>query len=110
MKLGKIVLSFAFALLLTGVALAGSLENYKDDGYIGEMSNGLLGVVTSSAPKEAKSLVKEINEERLERYQTVARKNGISLEQTQKLAGKKLISQTPSGGWIQKPSGEWIQK
>ena len=110
MTLKKTFLSLAFTALLSTAAFAATIDDYKAKGYIGETSMGMLGVVTSSAPADVKRFVKETNDERLERYKAVAQKNGISLEQTQKLAGQKLIRQSGNGEWVQKPSGEWVQK
>jgi len=96
------------ALSITFSAWAISLEQAKQQGLVGEMSNGYLGIVVESS--EVSSLVSEVNEKRKSIYINLARKNKITLQQITALAGKKAIAKTQSGHFIQNASGKWIKK
>ena len=92
------------------VAFALSLHEAKAKGYLGEMPNGYLGIVTASAPATAKSLMNNINQKRKQKYQDIARRNGTRLEAVEALAGKTAIKKTKPGDYIKLPSEQWIQK
>ena len=94
------MLSFSVAAL--------DLSDAKEQGLIGEQSNGLLGVVESSA--QVKALVADINAKRLAKYKQLAEKNGMSLDQVSILAGEKTTKKTPAGQYIQNSSGQWVVK
>ncbi len=105
----KLLLATAFTIGLTAQAFAGNLDTYKSQGLVGETTMGLVAPVAAASPEVA-AFVDELNAKRLEKYKSVAAQNGITLEQTQKLAGKKLVGETPSGQWVQNSSGEWVKK
>ena len=105
-KMKKLFLMFT--LLLSFSVFALNLSDAKDQGLIGEQSNGLLGVVEASA--EVEDLVKMINAKRLVRYKQLAEKNGMSLDQVSILAGEKTTKKTPAGQYIQNSIGEWVVK
>ena len=50
-----------------------------------------------------------MNEKRKQKYQQLAKKNGITLEQVEALAAKKAYNKTQSGHYIQ-VSGRWVKK
>lgn len=103
------VLFIALAMLVqTSPAFALELNDAKAQGLVGERPNGLLGAVSPSP--DVNALIAKINAERMERYQEIANKNGTPVNQVQALAGKKLIEQTPAGGYIQNTAGDWIRK
>lgn len=110
MSIKKFLLSFIFTTSLTLSAFAGTLDTYKTQGLIGETTNGFIAAVQATPSSEVAQFVKKINAERLQKYKGVAASNGLTLKQVQSLAGKKLISQTPAGGWIQRPDGQWVKK
>jgi len=89
-------------------AWAISLSDAKQQGLVGEMSNGYLGVVVNSA--DAKNLVASVNQKRKSIYMDLARKNKITMEQVTALAGKKAIAKTQSGHLIKNSSGQWVKK
>ena len=94
-------------ILLSSFAFAISLGDAKQQGLIGEMDNGYLGVVTSSA--EVEKLVASVNTKRKAAYLELAKKNGITLEQVQKLAAQKTYNKTEPGHYIWK-NGSWVKK
>lgn len=95
-------------LLFSFSSFAIELPDAKEQGLIGEQTNGLLGVVESSP--EVEKLVKEINERRLGKYSQIAEKNGMTVEQVSLLAGEKTMKKTPAGQYIQNASGQWVVK
>ena len=108
-----------FTHLLTGCLLIGfftlscwgmTLDEAKQNGWLGERPDGYLGVVPESTDKEVLELMKDINQKRREIYKTIADKNGTALSTVEALAGEKALKQTPSGQYILLPSGEWSIK
>ena len=89
-------------------AWATSLAQAKDQGLVGEMPNGYLGVVVAS--NNVNSLVDTVNKKRKEIYLNLARKNKITMQQVTTLAGKKSISKTQSGHLIKNAAGQWVKK
>lgn len=97
-----------FTLVFSFSCFAIGLSDAKEQGVIGEQSNGLLGVVESST--EVEVLVADINARRLVKYAQIAEKNGMTVEQVSLLAGEKTIKKTPAGQYIQNTSGQWVVK
>lgn len=107
----NIAKKFIFTLFSTTMAFSAwaiSLDDAKQQGLIGEMKNGYLGVVVNST--ETQNLVNDINEKRKNIYLNLARKNEITMEQVMALAGEKAISKTQSGHFIQNAAGQWVKK
>lgn len=102
---GSLLLGF-FTLPVWGV----TLDEAKQNGWLGERPDGYLGVVTESTDKEVLDLMKDINQKRREIYKTIADKNGTELSTVEALAGEKALKQTPSGQYILLPSEEWSIK
>ncbi len=100
------LLVFAFA---SAAAFAADLDQAKNDGLIGERADGYLGLVDSSAAADVRALVAEVNGKRKARYESIAAKNDLSLQQVEALAGKKTIEKTRSGHWVLL-NGGWQQK
>lgn len=99
------------ALLVSTVAFSAwalSLNEAKQQGLVGEMPNGYLGIVVNSP--EAKSLVTSVNEKRKSIYMNLARKNKITIQQVTALAGKKSLAKTKSGHLIKNSAGKWVKK
>lgn len=97
-----------FTLILSFSSFASELSDAKEQGVIGERSNGLLGVVISSPAVEI--LVKNINARRLNKYSQIAKQNAMTIERVSLLAGEKTIKKTPAGQYIQNSSGHWVVK
>jgi len=97
-----------FTLMLSFSSVAIELPDAKELGLIGEQTNGLLGVIESSA--EVEVLVKNINARRLAKYSQIAEKNGMTIDQVSLLAGEKTIKKTAAGQYIQNASGQWVVK
>ena len=85
-----------------------SLSDAKQQGLVGEMPNGYLGVVVNST--EAKSLIAGVNQKRKSIYMNLARKNKITMKQVTALAGKKALAKTQSGHLTKTAAGQWVKK
>ena len=107
----KFIKKLTCAVLASTIAFSAwaiSLDDAKQQGLVGEMPNGYLGVVVESA--EAKSLVASVNSKRKNIYMKLARKNKITMQQVTALAGKKALAKTQSGHLIKSAAGQWVKK
>lgn len=107
MRLLKFAL-IASVLVFSMQALALGLDAAKSQGLVGEQPNGYLGVI--KATPQAVELASEVNDKRRQAYERIAQKNGITIEQVQKLAGQKAIDKTQAGNYVKSPSGQWLKK
>ncbi len=108
MKIISIMKSVLFgAVLFSAVAFAIELDTAKEKGLVGEQQNGYLGAVVQSS--EVLLLINEINAKRRAKYQELATKNGITLEQVEILAAKKSYEKTEIGHYLQ-VNGQWVKK
>ena len=70
-------------------ALALTLQEAKQKGYVVETKNGYLTASGSSAPKEAKDLIAKVNKARKQLYKKIADDRKIQLSTVEERAGKK---------------------
>jgi len=115
MKLNKLFivfcLMFAFGSgAVSTSAFAGALEDAKAAGFIGEKSDGYLGVVSSSAPSAAVNLANEINLKRRAKYREIAEKNNTNLKSVEAVVGQKLTKRAKPGEFVSGADGRWIKK
>jgi uncharacterized protein YdbL (DUF1318 family) len=96
-------------LFASTAVFAMDLQSAKSQGLVGEQLNGYLGVVSSDAGSDVEALVADINNKRKQMYQSIAKKNGTSLDTVELLAGKKAIEKTSTGNYIQSATG-WKKK
>lgn len=114
-RTGRVAILTALMALLTSLpAFATSLEEVKSQlepakqqGLVGEMPTGYLGVV--SAGGEAETIVRMINNARRDEYARIAERHDIPVTQVEAVAGKKAIERTPAGQFIQ-VDGRWVRK
>ncbi|MFT6207331.1 MAG: hypothetical protein ACJA0T_001237 [Colwellia sp.] len=107
----KFIIKISCALLVSTIAFSAwaiSLDDAKQQGLVGEMSNGYLGLIIDSP--DAKSLVTSVNEKRKSIYMNLARTNKITMQQVTALAGKKAYDKTQLGHFIQNSAGQWVKK
>ncbi|MDO8909693.1 MAG: YdbL family protein [Pseudohongiella sp.] len=97
-------------LLSIPAAFAQTLEEAKSAGLIGEKNNGYIGLVQTSAPAAVVRLVEDVNRQRRERYEQIARENGITVDQVAKLAYARAVEATQSGHIVEDGSGRWVRK
>ena len=95
------------SLFFSSIVFAIGLDAAKDQGLVGEKDNGYLGLVVNQ--NDAQSLIDDINAKRKAVYVELAAKNGITLQQVEKLAAKKAYEKTSSGHylWV---DGQWTKK
>lgn len=103
-------LLLACLLLIVPMSFALTLQEAKNDGLVGEQRNGYVGLVVESAPAEVVALARDINNQRRELYQQIARENGLTVEQVAALAYEKAVEATLPGQYLQDASGAWVRK
>ncbi|MFA5115512.1 MAG: DUF1318 domain-containing protein [Candidatus Omnitrophota bacterium] len=70
----------------------------EQKGIVGENKSGLVQIMPGSgADAAANALVGQENNDRMAIYSSVAAKNGVSLDEVQKMNAKRLQSDAPSG-------------
>ncbi|HYI69297.1 MAG TPA: YdbL family protein, partial [Skermanella sp.] len=87
-----------------------SLDAAKQSGLIGERPDGLVGFVADMVPADIRSLVEQINAQRMRRYDQVAATNGTPVDSVQAMAGRQLIDRTLAGQYVLSASGRWVKK
>jgi hypothetical protein len=108
MKIISIVKSaLVAAILFSTAAFAIELDTAKEEGLVGEQQNGYLGAIVQSS--DVLLLINDINAKRKAKYQELATKNSITLEQVEILAAKKAYEKTESGHYLQ-VDGLWLKK
>lgn len=98
----------ACLLLIAQPAFSIDLQTAKSQGLVGESSNGYLGAVKTPSA-EVKTLINTVNAKRKQKYQSIAARNKISLQDVEQLAGKKAIEKSAAGSYI-KTGGAWQKK
>jgi len=106
-SLAALFITMVLALVLASPAYALDLDVAKDNGWVGERYTGYLGIVKPEAG--VKALVDDVNQKRTQVYKDLAAKNGITLQEVEKIAGKKVIEKTKSGNLIDLGNG-WLKK
>jgi uncharacterized protein YdbL (DUF1318 family) len=110
MRMAAVVLTvLASGLIFSQPANAQSLEAAKAQGLVGERADGLLGAPGSTVSADIAAMIERINNERLEKYRSIATSNGTSVQAVQAIVGRKLIDKTPSGLFIDEGGG-WKKK
>ncbi|MEY4923383.1 MAG: hypothetical protein RLY17_2100 [Pseudomonadota bacterium] len=109
-QLGTVLpyMAWVGSLLFSSMAFALTVEQAKQQGRVGETLSGYLAPVKKDA--ETLALVEQINIARSERYQEVAQKNHISIEDVARLAGQKLVNRAASGEYVRGINGQWMRR
>ena len=100
------------ALIVLGVhaASAATLDKAKSAGQIGESVDGYVHLVDKAAPADVKALVKDVNNKRRAKYESIAAKRGAPVKEVAALAGAKLVERTPAGQHVMDSNGKWRKK
>jgi uncharacterized protein YdbL (DUF1318 family) len=109
-KILNIAATFLLLVLLIPTAYAVTLQEAKEQGLVGEQRDGYVCMVVNTAPADVAALIRDINGQRRQRYQQIARQNNISVEQVGALAYERAVAATRSGHYIQNASGSWQRK
>ncbi|MFB3118365.1 MAG: YdbL family protein, partial [Myxococcota bacterium] len=91
-------------------ANAATLDSAKSAGQIGESVDGYVHLVDENAPADVKALVKDVNNKRREKYQSIAKKRGAPVEDVATLAGAKLVERAPAGQYVMDSNAKWRKK
>ncbi len=106
-RLAAVGLAALLALVAAPAAYADALNDAKAKGYVGERSDGYLGVVSPNAPADAKALVDSINAKRKQHYAKIAAKEGIDTVAVAVRAGDKLRGRAQPGHYVMTEDGRW---
>ena len=106
----NIFLALLISMMTVSVAVASALTKPKADGLIGEQVNGYIGLVKKDVPADVKKLVDETNAKRKAGYQKIARKQGTTLAEVEKVGGNTAYQKTLKGNYFQDASGVWRKK
>jgi len=109
-RAAALALAALLALLLAAGAHADPLDDAKRAGYVGERTDGFLGLVRQDAPADVVKLVDSINAKRRAGYAEIAKKNGTTVVAVAALAARKAFEKTLPGNYIQNAAGEWVVK
>jgi len=115
MKPNNLITNVLFALLISlmtmSVAVAASpLAKPKADGLIGEQANGYIGLVKQNVSADIKKLVNDANANRRAGYQSIAKRQGTSMAEVEKVGGQTAMDKTLRGNYIRDASGVWRKK
>jgi len=107
----NVFLALLISMMAISVAVAASpLTQPKADGLIGEQANGYIGLVQQNVPANIKKLVNDVNAKRRAGYQNIAKKQGTSLAEVERVGGNTAIEKTLRGNYIRTASGAWRKK
>ena len=106
-SLTRVLFLLAFT---TSMAFAASLDEAKAAGQIGEKQDGYIGFVQQNVPADVTALVADVNAQRRQRYEQIARENNIEIGQVAKLAFSRAVENTLSGNFVESRPGQWARK
>lgn len=109
-KFVKSIITLVLLATLIPAVYAATLQDAKTQGLVGEQRDGYVGLVVNGAPSDIVALVRDVNNQRRQRYQQIAGQNGISVEQVAALFYERAVAATRSGHYIQNAGGAWIRK
>jgi len=109
MKKIQLIAAIVSIFMATSAAFAISLDSAKAKGLVGETPSGYLAS-SGAADAETQQLIQQVNSERRQKYQEIARKNGTSLSAVEALAAQKAIEATAPGNLVQLSDGTWKKK
>jgi len=103
----SVMMTIVLFLLASGItAWAGSLQELRASGALGESASGYAVARDPGAAAEVDS----INKKRKQVYAEKAAEQGVSIEQVGKVYAKEIFKKVPAGTWLQDEKGKWIQK
>ncbi len=110
--LRPLIAMLAFATFSTAAHAASAIiEQAKSQCIVGEQSDGYLGIVNeASASEDLRREVRSINQQRKAAFADLAARNGVTIEDTAALTGKRLVENAASGHCVQLPDGSWAKQ
>lgn len=109
LRLAFISLLSALALFVSAPAMADALDDALRNGSVGETARGYIAPVKGPTAAVTQ-LVNSINARRRAKYNDIATKNGLSLQQVESVAGSRIIQRAPAGTYVQDAGGAWRKK
>ncbi len=74
---------------------AADISQSKAAGWVCEQDDGYARVAKPNAPADVKAMVGAVNGQRKAKYQRIAQKNGVPVDQVARLTAKKVIGAAP---------------
>ena len=102
MKANTILLA-AVAVLWALPALALDLQSAREQGLVGEKTDGYVAAIKP----EAQALASEVNAKRKAEYARISKEKGQPVDVVAKIAAEQVISGLPAGAKYQDASGNW---
>ena len=106
----NVFLTLLISMMAVSIAVASPLAQPKADGLIGEQANGYIGLVKQNVPADIKKLVNDVNAKRRAGYQKIAKRQGTSLAEVERVGGNTAIEKTLRGNYIRDAGGTWRKK
>ena len=106
----NLLVAVIVALFIPVGAWALDLGEAKENGLVGERTNGYLAAVAGNPSPEVTELVNRINAARKDEYKRIAKKNGSPVSVVEKIAAQKAIEKMPTGQYVQRDNGVWVRK
>ena len=106
----NVFLALLISMMAVSIAVASPLAQPKADGLIGEQANGYIGLVKQNVPADIKKLVNDVNAKRRAGYQKIAKRQGTSLAEVERVGGNTAIEKTLRGNYIRDAGGTWRKK
>lgn len=103
-----LILATLILSLLSGSALALTLNEARTEGRVGETYSGYLVALKQDAQTQA--LVRDINKARSVSYQQLAESHNLTVDEVAKMAGQKLVERAKPGEYVQGINGKWLRK
>ncbi|MFA1285541.1 YdbL family protein [Citrobacter telavivensis] len=103
-----LILATLILSLLSGSALALTLNEARTEGRVGETYSGYLVALKQDAQTQA--LVNDINKARSVSYQQLAESHNLPVDEVAKMAGQKLVERAKPGEYVQGINGKWLRK
>jgi len=86
-----------------------SLVEAKDQGLVGEGTDGFVYVRNSESEK-VKKMVSDENEDRKLLFKSMSLKTGGTVDDVAKKFSMAIVKKSKKGHWFRKSSGEWMQR
>lgn len=105
----KIIAAIGLLLLLQN-AWAIDIRDAKEQGLVGEASNGYIAAVQSPASAEVRALIADVNGKRKAQFSQTSQKTGTTAAQVAHRFYELAVQRTAPGHYYQDASGQWKKK
>jgi uncharacterized protein YdbL (DUF1318 family) len=82
----------------------------KAQGLVGEQGDGFLGLVNGSADPATTAAVAQINAGRMQAYQSIAAKTGVTQSAAGEATANQLLNRVPAGEFYKPIGAGWMRK